>query len=182
MGMSPREWLALWGCGDLSPNDKPHLRYASLWRWFRAENVPIPLPSIADPAERERRQREYRELWAYLFAHHVAGLSVNEQQAFQDRLHPSQAHHLSAEAEPAAEQLRQELVARGIPVEVSVAHYWDGRTVLDVRLPEWPLDGQWPDDLSFFRGYEAHICVKLLDKQRHAEPIAAADGGRDNGS
>jgi hypothetical protein len=158
--MSTREWLALWRCGDLSPDDKPHLRYASVWQWFRAENVPLPLSSIADPAERERRQREYRELWSYPFAQHLAGLPEDEQQAFRDGRHPSQSHDRSAEAEPVAEQLRRELAARGIAAAVSVAHYLDGRTVLDVPLPTWPLDEEWPDDLSFFRGYEAHVSVQ----------------------
>jgi hypothetical protein len=161
--MSPGDWLDLWRWGDLSPDEKPHLRYASVWRWVRAEGVWLPLPSISDPTERERRQREYTELWRYLFVTHLAGLSEEEQQAFRDRRHPSQSHDLSAEAEPVAEQLRLELAARGIVAEVSVAHYLDGRTVLDVPLPEWPLDGQWPDDLSFFRGYEVQVC-KLAER------------------
>ena len=67
MGLSAREWLALWGWGDLSPDNMPHLRYPSVWRWVRAEGVPLPLPRIADPAERQRREREYLELWRYLF-------------------------------------------------------------------------------------------------------------------
>jgi len=64
----------------------------------------------------------------------------------------------AAAAEPVADQLRAELASRGLAAEVSVARYLDGRTVLDVPLPGWPLDGQWPDDLSFFRGYEVHVC------------------------
>jgi hypothetical protein len=168
MGLSAREWLALWRWGDLSPNDKPHLRYASVWRWIGAESVPLPLPTIADPAERERRQREHTELWRWLFVNHLAGLPENEQRAFRDGRHPSQTHDHVEAAEPVAEQLRAELAARGITAEVSVARYLDGRTVLDVPLPEWPLDGQWPDDLSFFRGYEVHVC-------KQAEPSAAAD-------
>jgi len=47
MGFSAREWLALWRWGDLTPDEKPHLRYPSVWRWFQAEGVPIPLRRIA---------------------------------------------------------------------------------------------------------------------------------------
>ncbi len=177
MGLSAREWLALWRCGELSPDDKPHLRYPSVWEWIRAEGVPLPLPSIPDPDERERRQREYRELWAYLFAQHVAALPEDEQQAFREGQHPSQSHDHFEAAEPVAAELQAALAARGIAAEVSAARYLDGRTVLDVPLPEWPLDGWWPDDLSFFRGYEAHVCVRPPAEQRRAEPGAAADGG-----
>jgi hypothetical protein len=159
MVLSATEWIALWRWGDLLPDEKPHLRYPSVWRWFQAEGVPIPLPAIADPAERERRQREYRELWRYLFAQHVAGLPDDVQQAFFEGRHPSQTHDHAEEAEPFVELLRGELAARGIAAEVSVARYLDGRTVLDVLLPEWPLAGQWPDDLNFFHGYEAHVCT-----------------------
>jgi len=160
MGLTAREWLALWRWGDLSPDEKPHLRYPSEWRWFRAEGVPPLLSQIPDPAERKRRQREHLELWRYLFATHLAGLPEDVQQAFRDGRHPSQSHDLSEAAEPVAEQLRGELALRGLAAEVSVARYLDGRTVLDVLLPEWPLDGQWPDDLNFFWGYEAHVCTR----------------------
>jgi hypothetical protein len=161
MGLSAREWLALWGWGDLSPDEKPHLRYPSVWRWARAEGVTLPLTRIADPADRRRRQRESLELWRYLFVNHLTGLPEDEQLAFREGRHPSQSHDWSEAAEPVAEQLRGELAARGIVVEVSVARYLDGRTVLDVPLPEWPLEGQWPDDLSFFRGYEVHVCKQV---------------------
>ncbi len=160
MALSPNEWLALWGWGELSPAEKPHLRYPSVWRWFQAEGVPIPLGRIADPAERQRRLREYDELQRYLFVRHLAGLPDAEQQLFQEGRHPSQSHDRSEAAEPLAELLRGELAARGISAEVSVARYLDGRTVLDVFLPEWPLAGQWPDDLCFFHGYEAHVCSR----------------------
>jgi hypothetical protein len=180
MGLSAREWLALWRWGDLSPDEKPYLRYPSIWRWVQAEGVPLPLPSIPDPAERERRQREYWELWRYLFVNHLARLPEDEQLAFRDGRHPSQSHDLAEAAEPVAEQLRGELEARGIVAEVSVARYLDGRTVLVVLLPERPLDGQWPDDLNFFRGYEAHVCVRSPEwsppeGQKQAEPVAAPD-------
>src|SRR5438067_2372593 len=151
MGLTAREWLALWRWGDLSPDDRPHLRYPSVWGWFRAEGVPLPLHQIADPAERGRRQPEYTELRRYLFVTHLAGLPEEEQQAFREGRHPSQSHDFAEAAEPVAEQLRGELASRGITAEVSVARYLDGRTVLDVFLPA-PPDGQWPDDLSFFRG------------------------------
>jgi hypothetical protein len=157
MGLSAREWLARWRWGDLSPEGKLHLRYPSVWRWFQAEGVPIPLTRIADPAERARRQREYDELWRWLFVNHLAGRPEDEQRLFREGRHPSQSHDRADDAEPAAELLRGELAARGIAAEVSVARLYDGRTVLDVLLPEWPLAGQWPDDLGFFRGYEAHI-------------------------
>jgi hypothetical protein len=160
MGFCAREWLALWGWGDLSPDEKPHLRYPSVWRWLQAEGVPLPLACLADPDERARRQREYEELWRYLFVHHLAGLPEAEQQLFRDGRHPSQSHDRSEAAEPVAELLRGELAARGISAEVSVGRYFDGRTVLDVFLPEWPLAGQWPDDLSFFHGFEAHVCSR----------------------
>lgn len=169
MGLSAREWLALWGWGDLSPDKNPHLRYPSVWRWVRAEGVSLPFSRIGNPVERERRQREYMELWRYLFVNHLVGLSEDEQRAFRDGQHPSQTHDLAEAAEPIAEQLRGELAFRGIPAEVSVARYLDGRTVLDVPLPEWPLEGQWPDDLSFFRGYEVHVCTRL------PEPTAPED-------
>ena len=66
------------------------------------------------------------------------------------------------------------MAARGIAAEVSVARYLDGRTVLDVPLPEWPLAGQWPDDLCFFQGFEAHVCSRSPgwsppEDQRQAE-------------
>jgi hypothetical protein len=157
MGLSAREWLTLWRWGDLLPDEKPHLRYPSVWRWFQAEGVPCPLTLIADPAEQERREREYWELWRYLFANHLAGLAEDEQRLFQEGRHPSQSHDRAEAAEPVAELLRRELAARGIAAEVSVARYCDGRTVLDVLLPEWPLAGQWPDDLCFFHGFEAHV-------------------------
>src|SRR4051812_20563600 len=160
MGLSAREWLTLWAWGDLSPDEKPHLHYPSVWRWFKAEDVPYPLTLIVDSTERARRQQEYRELWRYLFVKHLATLPEGEQQAFRNRLHPSQSHDLAEAAEPVAELLRGELAARGIVAEVSVARYCDGRTVLDVLLPEWPLAGQWPDDLSFFRGFDAHLCSR----------------------
>jgi hypothetical protein len=166
MGLSSRELLDLWGWGDLSPDDKPHLRYPSVWRWARAEGVTFPLPAIADAAERKRRQREYKELWEFLFANHLAGLPEDEQRAFQERRHPSQSHDNVEAAEPVAEQLRAELASRGIAVEVSVDRYCDRRTVLSVPLPEWPLGGQWPDDLNFFRGYDVHI--GRLDPPNHS--------------
>lgn len=112
MGMSARDWLELWQWGDLSPDEKPHLRYASVWRWIRCERVPLPLSGISDPVERERRQREYTELWRCLFVTHLAGLPEEEQRAFRNGRHPSQSHDLSAQAEPVAEQLRRELAAR----------------------------------------------------------------------
>jgi hypothetical protein len=163
MGLSAREWLALWGWGDLSPDEKPHLCYPSVWRWVRAERVTLPLPRIVNPAERERRQREYTELWRYLFVNHLAGLPEDDQRLFRERRHPSQSHDQTEAAEPVAEQLRGELASRGIVAEVSVARYFDGRTVLDVPLPDWPLDGQFPDDLSFFRGYEVHVCSRAME-------------------
>jgi hypothetical protein len=159
MGLSAREWLALWEWDDLSPDEKPHLLYPSWWRWFSAERVPCPLSRIADPAERQRREREYRELWRYLFVHHLASLTEEEQQLFREMRHPSQSHGRREVAEPVADLLRRELAGRGIAAEVSVAHYCDGRTVLDVLLPEWPLAEQWPDDLCFFHGFEAHVCT-----------------------
>jgi hypothetical protein len=161
MGLSAREWLALWRWGDLSPDEKPHLRYPSVWRWFQAEGVPIPIAHITDRAERERRLREYDELWRYLFVNHLAGLPEGEQQLFRERRHPSQSHDGVEAAEPVAELLRRELAARGIEAEVSVACYFDGRTVLDVYLPEFPLAGQWPDDLCYFHGFEAHVCSRV---------------------
>lgn len=160
MGLSAREWLALWRWDDLSPDEKPHLRYSSVWRWFHAEDVPCPLTLIADSAERKRRQREYEELWRYLFVKHLAGLPEDEQQLFRDGQHPSQSHDRVEAAEPVVARLRCELAARGIEAEVSVARYLDGRTVLDVPLPEWPLAGQWPDDLFFFQGFEAHVICR----------------------
>lgn len=160
MGLSADESLALWQWGDLSPDKKTHLRYPSVWHWIRAEGVPLPLPSITDPAEREQRQCEYWELWRYLFVNHVASLSEAEQQAFREGRHPSQSHDHIEAAEPIAEELRSELAARGLLAEVSVARYLDGRTVMDVPLPEWPLDEQWPDDLNFFRGFEVHIYIR----------------------
>jgi hypothetical protein len=185
MGLSAREWLALWEWGDLSPDRKPHLRYPSVWRWLRAERVPLPLTHIADPAERQRRQREYQELWRYLLVHHLAGLPEAEQQLFREGWHPSQSHDGAAAAEPVAARLRAELAARGIAAEVSVGHYFDGRTVLDVLLPAWPLAGQWPDDLSFFQGFEAHVCSRSPEwsppeDPEQAEPGAAADRPRDS--
>jgi hypothetical protein len=180
MGLTAREWLALWGRSDMSHDEKPHLRYPSIWRWLRTEGVPIPIPRIADTTERKRRQQECEELWTYLLAQHLAGLPEDEQQAFQEGRHPSQSHDRAEAAELAAEQLRAELVARGIAAEVSVARYLDGRTVLDVLLPECPLDEQWADDLNFFRGYEAHVCVRSPERsphasQRQAEPSAIPD-------
>jgi hypothetical protein len=177
MGLSVREWLALWGWGDLSPDEKPHLRYPSVWRWFQAEGVPCPLTLIADLAERKRREREYGELCRYLFVNHLAGLP-EEQQLFRDGRHPSLSHDRSEAAEPFAELLRGELASRGITAEVSVARLYDGRTVLDVFLPEWPLAGQWPDELCFFHGFEAHICSRQpgwspSEDQRTAEQAAA---------
>jgi hypothetical protein len=160
MSLSAREWLALWRWGDLTPDEKPHLQYPSVWRWFQAEGVPLPLRRIADPTERERRQKEYEELCRYLFVHHLAELSEAEQQLFRYGRHPSQSHNGAEAAAPVAELLRAELAARGISVEVAVGRYCDGRTVLDVFLPEWPLTGQWPDDLSFFQGFECHVCSR----------------------
>jgi hypothetical protein len=115
---------------------------------------------IADLDERERRVREHREVWRYLFAQHLAGLSEEDQLLFRAGLHPSQTHNQIAAAEPVAERLLAELEARGIEAEVQVARHYDGRTVLDVLLPEFPLAGQWPDDLDFFHGFEAHICAR----------------------
>lgn len=123
MGLSAREWLALWRWDDLSPDEKPHLRYPSVWRWFQAEGVPCPLTLITDPGERKRRQREYGELWRYLFVKHLAGLPEDEQQLFRDGQHPSQSHDRVEAAEPVAARLRCELAARGIAAEVSVARY-----------------------------------------------------------
>jgi hypothetical protein len=141
-------------------------------RWFQAEGVPIPLTRIADPAERGRRQREHDDLWRWLFVNHLAGLPDVEQRLFREGRHPSQSHDRAEAAEPVAELLRGELAARGIAAEVSVARYLDRRTVLDVLLPEWPLAGQWPDDLCFFRGYEAHVCTRSPpDDHRPAEPL-----------
>ena len=159
MVLNALDWLIHWQWSDLSPGEKPHLRYPSVWKWIQAEGVQLPLTSISDLIEREKRQREYTELWRYLFVHHIAGLPEDEQQAFVAGCHPSQTHDLAEAADPVAEQLQIELAARGINVEVSVARYLDGRTVLDVPLRDWPLEGQWPDDLSFFRGYEAHLYV-----------------------
>lgn len=161
MGLSAREWLALWGWGHLDPNEKPHLRYPSVWRWFQAEGVPCPFTLIVDPTDRERRQEEHQQLWQYLFAKHLAELPEEEQQRVRVGLHPSQSHDRAEAAEPTAERLRGQLAARGIAAEVTVARYCDGRTALDVLLPEWPMEGQWPDDLSFFEGFEAHVCTRL---------------------
>jgi hypothetical protein len=178
MGLSAREWLSLWQWGDLSPDEKPHLRYPSVWQWLQAEALPLPLTYIAEPGERERREQEYLELWRYLFVSHLAGLPEDEQQLIRDGRHPSQSHDRREAAEPVAALLRAELAARGISAEVAVACYHDGRTVLDVLLPEWPLAGQWPDDLCFFHGYEAHICTRppdpLDESGSPAEPPAVA--------
>lgn len=95
-------------------------------------------------------------------------LSRFEWVGFLEERHPSQTHDHVEAAEPVADDLRGELAARGIAAEVSVARYLDGRTVLDVLLPEWPLAGQWPDDLSFFYGYEAHVCTQPPGEQRAA--------------
>jgi hypothetical protein len=160
MAISARELLDLWPEGDQSPAAKPHLCYPSEWRWFQAEGVPCPFSLIADPVERERRQREYGELRQYLFARHLAGLPEEEQRAFRAGLHPSQSHDRAEAAEEVAELLRSELAARGIAAEVSLGFFHFGRITLDVLLPEWPMAGQWPDDLCFFHGFEAHICTR----------------------
>lgn len=61
MGLSAGQWLALWNWSDLDPNEKRHLCYPSVWRWFQVEYVPRPFALIANPTEREWRQREYWE-------------------------------------------------------------------------------------------------------------------------
>src|SRR5262249_3630270 len=106
MGLSGREWLTLWKWGGLSLDEQPHLGCPSVWRWFRAEGVPLPLPQIANPVERKRRQREFMELWRWLFVNHLAGLSEDEQREFRDGRHPSQSHDHVEVAELVAEQLR----------------------------------------------------------------------------
>jgi hypothetical protein len=161
MRKSASEWLVFWGKGQLSVTEEPHLRHASIWQWARAESVPLPIASIADPIEQKRRMREYDDLWVFLFAQHVAGLPADDQQAVWERRHPSLSHTHSGEPHDVAEEFRSELTSRGIQVEVIVANKHDGRTVLDVPLSSWPLDGQWPDDL---RACEINASVKPSDQ------------------
>jgi prepilin-type N-terminal cleavage/methylation domain-containing protein/prepilin-type processing-associated H-X9-DG protein len=119
----------------------------------------------------DRRLREVGELRRYLFAKHLAGLSEDEQRSYREGSHPSQAHDRAEAAELVAEEFHRVLVERGIMAEVSLGFYHFDRIALDVLLPEWPVAGQWPDDLCFFHGFEAHICTDAagcLHRRREA--------------
>jgi hypothetical protein len=65
------------------------------------------IPTLAaGELARDRRQREYTELWRYPFVNHLAGLSEDEQRAFRDGRHPSQSHDWVEAAEPIADQFK----------------------------------------------------------------------------
>lgn len=154
MRIRVQEAFGLWPEGEPSPDDKPHLRYASVAGWLKAEGLTGFLVNIADPAERDRRMREYGELQRYLFARHLETLSDEEYRDYQAGTHPSQAHRFSARAEPIARQLREVLAGRGYVTEVKVGFYHMDRIVLSAELPQWPSEDEWLTWPRFFRGFE----------------------------
>lgn len=64
MTLSEQEWLAQWGHESLYADDRPHLLYPSVWRWFRAEGIALPMTKIVCPSERARRLHEHEKMWA----------------------------------------------------------------------------------------------------------------------
>lgn len=154
MPLSVQEAFGLWPEGEPSPADKPHLRHTSVAAWFRAEGLPSPLSTIADEAERERRQREYGELQRFLFARHLASLPEAEQQEYRAGTHPSQSHRFRDRADPIARELQEELERRGYATTVEIGFYHLDRIILSARLPRWPGEEEWPSWPWFFRGFQ----------------------------
>lgn len=117
---------------------KLHLKYPSVEAWLAGESIEVPIWTISDPIERDRRITEYGELRRHLFAQHVATLTAEEQRRLSSRTHPSQSHEFADRASPFCELLQIHLAGDGVLADVSVGVYHGDRIVLCADLLDDP--------------------------------------------
>ena len=133
---------------------KRHLRYGSVDEWMEAEGITT-LMHPDDPEKQDRVMTLFAELRNKLWKEHLATLPERERRQFAEGTHPSQSHSSSDQAQPYAQQLKEQLASVPYVAEVALSAYHGDRLVICVHFSEDIPRKQFLKDLpTYFKGFE----------------------------